>query len=761
MVIIDNNRERIILASLLTELQKLFKKSDKYSELSNKLLGFFYTNNIIEEDNNLEILLSDIEKGNRYNQNAKIILEAFDFSINKDNIEKNNTNNKLQTIFSTISLKPNNGIRVKNNRYNLGELSYKNIFPSDVKEYAKKELEELLEKFLFELKNIETQDFKVLYSNILDISKKYLWSVPLYSGDTIISVFDSLKISVAISVALENNDRDSNEFILIAGDISGIQKYIYGLESTDGVAKRLRARSFFIKLLSDISAYKIIHELGLSLANIIISSGGKFYILAPNNEEVIDKITALEKEINNYLFEKYYGELFLNLQYLELNKEDLKNNFSEKYDRLNDKLDLGKHKKFSREVLEKQVFEEELYSSGEKVTQCKICGKRLTKANDKICFFCDRDEELGRKLTKMDKLAFYKVRSEENTVYDMELFGIGCKIVTEGKEIFGEPLVVHYYKYRTKGKSNFTYVRDFYGGYAPVDENGEVMTFERLAEQSKSNNLGILKGDVDNLGLIFSLGLKNQGDTSITKISSLSRMMDTFFSYWLVRELQEKNYHYIVYAGGDDFMIVAPWDKVVETAKYINDKFVEFTGINEDITLTCGISITKPKDPIYFSSQWATEAEEKGKDSGKNGFVLFDKYIPWGKYKEVFDLADFIDKNMSKNMENEGLVYTQSFLYRLLHYTEMAEKYNGIGIKDNEEKKNSKYLKYLSDFSYDIGRNLVSKIKDKNPLEDERISRLNDYFGIESVFGDGTKQEFLSNYMRVVLNYVIRKNRGE
>lgn len=761
MVIIDNNRERIILASLLTELQKLFKKSDKYSELSNKLLGFFYTNNIIEEDNNLEILLSDIEKGNRYNQNAKIILEALDFSINKENIKKNNTNNKLQTIFSTISLKPNNGVRVKNNRYNLGELGYKNIFPTDVKEYTKKELEELLEKFLFELKNIETQDFKVLYSNILDISKKYLWSVPLYSGDTIISVFDSLKTSVAISVALENNDRDSNEFILIAGDISGIQKYIYGLESTDGVAKRLRARSFFIKLLSDISAYKIIDELELSLANIIISSGGKFYILAPNNEEVINKITALEKEINNYLFEKYYGELFLNLQYLELNKKDLKNNFSEKYDRLNDKLDLGKHKKFSREVLEKQVFEEELYSSGEKVTQCKICGKRLTKTSDGICLFCDRDEELGRDLTKMDKLAFYKVGNEDNRGYDIEVFGIGCKIVTEGKEIDGEPLVVHYYKYRTKGKSNFPYVRDFYGGYAPVDENGEVMTFEKLAEQSKSNNLGILKGDVDNLGLIFSLGLKNQGDTSITKISSLSRMMDTFFSYWLVRELQEKNYHYIVYAGGDDFMIVAPWDKVVETAKYINDKFVEFTGINEDITLTCGISITKPKDPIYFSSQWATEAEEKGKDSGKNGFVLFDKYIPWSKYKEVFDLANFIDKNMSKNMENEGLVYTQSFLYRLLHYTEMAEKYNGIGIKDNEEKKNSKYLKYLSDFSYDIGRNLVSKIKNKNPLEDERISRLNDYFGIESVFGDGTKQEFLSNYMRVVLNYVIRKNRGE
>ena len=754
MVIIDNNRERIILASLLTELQKLFNKSDKYSELSKKLLDFFYTNSIIEKDSDLEVLLSDIEKGNRDNQNAKIVLEASNSSLSGDSI-KTNTNNNLQTIFSTISLKSNKGVRVKNSRYNLGELGHKNIFPTNTKEYTKKELDELLEKFLFELKGIEAQDFNILYSNILDISKKYLWSVPLYSGDTIISVFDSLKTSVAVSVALENNSKESNEFILVAGDISGIQKYIYGLESTDGVAKRLRARSFFIKLLSDVSAYKIIDELNLSLVNIIISSGGKFYILAPNKKEVTEKIVDLEREINSHLFENYYGDLFLNLQYLELNKEDLKNNFSEKYDRLNDKLDLGKHKKFSREVLEKQVFEEKLYSSGEKVTQCRICGKHLTKANDGICSFCNRDEELGRKRTKMDKLAFYKIGKEESIGYDIELFGIGCKIVTEGKEILGEPLFVHYYKYSTKGKSNFSYVRDFYGGYAPVDENGEVMTFERLAEQSKSNNLGILKGDVDNLGLIFSLGLKNQGDTSITKISSLSRMMDTFFSYWLVRELQEKNYHYIVYAGGDDFMIVAPWDRVVETAKYINEKFAEFTGINEDITLTCGISITKPKDPIYFSSQWATEAEEKGKDSGKNGFVLFDKYIPWDKYKEVFDLADFIDKNMSKNAEDKSLSYSQAFLYRLLHYTAMAEEYKATN--------NSKYLKYLSDFSYDVGRNLASKLKNKvkNPLEDERIARLNDYFGIDSVFGEKSKQEFLSNYMRVVLNYVIRKNRGE
>lgn len=751
MVRIENDRERVLLAVLLLGVKKLCNKSQKYSELSKSLLEKFYNEKLLERDEELEAILSEIESGNSTDERAKIVTDSCHLAINKKEVADSKENRTLQSIFSTISL--SGEVKVENKRYRLGELNTENIFPNNTTQYSSKEIDEVVERFLSEVKEIKAQEFRVLYSNILDIAKKYLWAVPLTSGDTIVSLYDYIKSSVAIALALYGKSDLDEELLLIAGDISGIQKYIYGLESTEGVAKRLRARSFFIKLISDVISYKMIESLGLSLANIIISSGGKFYILAPNNKEVVEKVSQLKDEINSYLFKNYYGDLYLNLQHLSLTREDIANNFSEKYDRLNDKLDIGKHKKFSKEVVENQIFEEELYSSGEKVTQCKICGKRLTKSNSGVCSYCDRDEELGRKLTKMDKLAFYNATDEVN--FDIEIFGIGCKIIKESESILGNPLYVHYYRYSSKGESNYPYIRDFYGGYAPVDSDGEVMTFEKIAEQSSSNNLGVLKGDVDNLGLIFSLGLKNQGDTSITKISSLSRMMDTFFSYWLVRELQQKNYHYIVYAGGDDFMIVAPWDRVVETSKLINENFKNFTGINEDITLTCGVSITKPKDPIYFSAQWATEAEEIGKDSGKNGLVLFGRYIPWDKYGEVFGLADFIDKNMSKNAEDKSLSYSQTFLYRLLHYTEMAEKYRA--------EKNSKYLKYLSDFSYDIGRNLVSKLKNKvkNPLEDERIARLNDYFGVESVFGDRSKQEFLSNYMRVVLNYVIRKNRGE
>ena len=325
-----------------------------------------------------------------------------------------------------------------------------------------------------------------------------------------------------------------------------------------------------------------------------------------------------------------------------------------------------------------------------------------------------------------------------------------------------------------------------YGGYAKLNNNGEIKSFEEIANESKSGDLGILKGDVDNLGLLFSIGLKREEKdengnenikdvTSISRLTTLSRMMDSFFSYWLPNTVKnEESSYYVVYAGGDDFMIVGSWDKLITLAEKINTKFREFVGENEKITLTCGIAITKPKEPIYFGAKLATEAEEKGKTSGKNGVVIFDKYIPWKDFGNVFNIvANSIDKYFKADDERENTqkIYSQSFIYRLLKYTVMAEEY----FKTSDPK----YLKYISDFTYDIGRNIIPKLKEEykkregkelNPKEleeklknDERLKRLTDYFSIETILDENnkTKKEFLQNYMKVVLNYIVRKNRGD
>lgn len=837
MVEIVTNEQLVSLGGLLHDIGKLLNRSNHYSKKSNLgkkhphlsswFIDYLFENEIIKKNNYLKEIVQKHHEGPHYSDEinyktvpdtdtkdlkklALIVTRADNYSSSERGGENDETkfgsrnfrSVPLDSIFSRITL-VNEGIEKREHRYKISEFSKENIFSAKREENDQRELDDVISKFLEEIKSIDTDDFQVLFINLLDLIHKYLWALASDTQKEIcdISLYDHLKTTSAISLAsylyhvetkgylkdvrLEEikKDKENSNFLLIGGDISGIQKYIYALETTSGIAKRLRARSFFIKLLSDVSSYKFINELGLTKANIIISSGGKFYILAQNTSVSVEAINKIKKDINDTLYKDYSGELFLNLEYISLCGEDLGSKFCEKYDELNDKLDHGKNHKFENNILNNPILENELYAGGDNVELCKICGKELVltkefsdekinEDNEKIqCFKCKLDYEIGSILPKMEAIAFYEGQ-DKNKKGSINLFGIECKIIKKGEDIKGEPFIVHYYK--TNANRKFPVIRDVYGGYAPLNSKGEIKTFEEIANESKSKNLGIIKGDVDNLGLIFSLGMKNkdgldEDNISVSRISTLSRMMDNFFSYWVPEILKEKSEtygsNYIVYAGGDDFMIVGPWDKSIETAKFINQKFREYVGGNDDITLTCGISISKAKEPIYFSSIKATEAEEIGKTSGKNGLVIFGNYIPWEDYHKVFTFANFINENFKSEEETEVKgIYSQSFLYRLLRYTEMAEKYF--------ETKNSKYLKYISDFTYDLSRNIVPRLekeykeKYKNEedvrkyiLTDRRITELSKYFGIESLSKKEDK-DFLRKYMRVILNYVVRLNRN-
>ena len=79
----------------------------------------------------------------------------------------------------------------------------------------------------------------------------------------------------------------------------------------------------------------------------------------------------------------------------------------------------------------------------------------------------------------------------------------------------------------------------------PYDRESEkeIFSFEELAEKSQgSKKLGAVRMDVDNLGKIFTSGLP-ENQRNITRISSLSRMMNYFFKGYLnlLGEFKEEN----------------------------------------------------------------------------------------------------------------------------------------------------------------------------------------------------------------------------
>ena len=175
-------------------------------------------------------------------------------------------------------------------------------------------------------------------------------------------------------------------------------------------------------------------------------------------------------------------------------------------------------------------------------------------------------------------------------------------------------------------------------------------SFAGLAKAARGIELiGCLRMDVDNFGELFSGKLVESG---IAALSNLSRSMNLFFKGYLNEicgmnlgdlsaedhpdsplditgkkiskgEKTSKDYRYvsIVYAGGDDLFIVGAWDDVTELTFDINTCFREFSCSNSKVHLSAGVTLNKPKFPLYQMARTAKDAEEvaKANEWGKRG----------------------------------------------------------------------------------------------------------------------------------------------
>ena len=162
-------------------------------------------------------------------------------------------------------------------------------------------------------------------------------------------------------------------------------------------------------------------------------------------------------------------------------------------------------------------------------------------------------------------------------------------------------------------------------------------SFSGLAKAAQGIGLiGCLRMDVDNFGDLFSGKLVKSG---IAALSNLSRSMNLFFKGYLneicgmnLGDLSEEEYpNYplditgekvsridyrhvsVVYAGGDDLFIVGAWDDIAELTFDINTCFREFSCCNPTVHLSAGVTLHKPKFPLYQMARLAKDAEEIAK----------------------------------------------------------------------------------------------------------------------------------------------------
>ena len=226
--------------------------------------------------------------------------------------------------------------------------------------------------------------------------------------------------------------------------------------------------------------------------------------------------------------------------------------------------------------------------------------------------------------------------------------------------------------------------------------------------------LGILKADVDQLGLLMSCGLKKEQFT-ISRLATMSRQLNFYFAVYLPHLLKTDERFmdiYTVFAGGDDLFLIGPWNRIVELVDFLRESFANYVCHNKEIHFSAGISLHKPHTPLDKLSGTAEAAIEKSKNNGRSRITLFAETVDWDEFTRLMKIKDTL-----KLWRKRELI-ENSMIYRLNDFIRMAESEKQLlEGEDDIYLENMECLKWHALFSYTTERNVGKGLKGNEKKE--------------------------------------------
>ncbi|MBE2280171.1 MAG: hypothetical protein IAE91_07260, partial [Ignavibacteriaceae bacterium] len=318
-------------------------------------------------------------------------------------------------------------------------------------------------------------------------------------------------------------------------------------------------------------------------------------------------------------------------------------------------------------------------------------------------------------------------------------------------------------------------IRDRFIANHSEDGDGfeEYAKYDNEKNNGKKNDnyalLSVLRMDVDNLGAVFLYGLKDiPGGInyySLARSVAVSRLFNLFFTV-KVNYLAEKYKLYVTYSGGDDLFIVGSWINILKFAPELRKSFAEFACGNNNLTLSAGIHLCKPKYPIGKGAEKAGKAEENAKgyifeqsnseelqkgavDSpvmnkyNKDSISIFGRVYKWKELDDMLEYAANIQKLIEKGKINA------SYMHFLLN---MFEK-----IFDSDKKmKINEFFKYLPKIKYSFARKGINQNAIDRSINDTNENNV--VKTLSKLIAGNYWQYYMQNF-RIVAYYTILKNR--
>ena len=500
------------------------------------------------------------------------------------------------------------------------------------------------------LKGIElSTDYVNSLLNVLEAQLSFVPSSTNKQEAADISLYNHVKLTAAFAAAMKDSLTEMNQgdyrqylfkdgknfydkkvFLLTVLDLSGIQKFIYTINS-DGALKALRSRSFYLDFMTGHIADILLEELGLTRANLVYVGGGRADLILADTKNTRHILAQFIKRTNAW-FEKYFDiALYMAVGYASASCNDLKNepegSYAALYQQRAKSIAACKgHRYDAAEIigLNNREFADD-------TRECAVC-KRVDALNEEnLCGICAALKSISSFIMNEKYVFAAAVPSDNSDILPLPGgYGLTMAAENDGKLLSQTEGVRLYRKNRFftgKNLGSPLWIGDYHTG----EDFGE------LAEQATGvKRLGVLRADVDNLGATFAFGFRRPGGdqrfVTVSRTAELSRQLTMFFKlhikkilnnpeFTMLGKKKDKRHAAIVYSGGDDLFIVGAWDDVIELAADIRRNFARYT--QNALTISAGIGIYQSSYPISVMAQETANLEEKSKIfPGKNAVTL-------------------------------------------------------------------------------------------------------------------------------------------
>ncbi len=426
----------------------------------------------------------------------------------------------------------------------------------------------------------------------------------------------------------------------LACDFSGIQRYVLGIKSAGKAqAKRLRARSFLLELFEHAALVIVKERLGVSDDDVLVQGGGGFLARLANATDTAS-IEEINAELSDAANDETGGEVQVSLGWGETPQDARM------------RLEYRKRRPAFSVMQNGASWDTDNLSLSPLGRPCGVCGQApgIQKVDDEdesvfYCRSCLNARCIGEELTRWDWM-----RPVHGEAFSVQALGVSFQAVSDSRK-----------------------TPDAFPVRRWIPRRGhEPLTFEGIVEQSRgTRRLAALKADVDDMGV--RVGEIANADPSYELLKSFSRDLHAFFLN-VVQKMIEERYPsiYTVYAGGDDLLLVGPWDVALDFAGALVKEFENGPArrherhISAPLTLSAGVALTPYRVPIRHAVERGehlleNEAKER---RGKNSCAALDAVWKWDRHETVIGdgkrLAGWIEAGAAP----------RSLLHRLLTLAE-------------------------------------------------------------------------------------------